>query len=364
MGLATAWHASRRTGTTVRLLEQFALGHNNGSSHGRVRIARSTYPDSGYVRLMTRARKSAWKSLEEELGHSLIRPVPGCIFGPKGGLVDTYQAGVADGGVSVNCLNKKNARTLFPSLALDNQMVLSDPTVGLINAQATCDGLRSLALANGVCIVSNTHVVALESTADCIKVRTGTTTYCAERVVVAAGSWTGKLVPELCSRLMVHRQDVGYFVACDGTTHPVGDLAWIYLGHSNNDVYYGLTDRADTLKAAHHRRSGPTDKPDDMSTNSQKALQQLDSFVHHNFHAKLTRQEADTCLYTSTKSDDFILDTHPADPRIVVGAGFSGHGFKFAPLIGQILDELSATGDCRMEEFQEMIQQLSFDGPT
>ena len=118
------------------------------------------------------------------------------------------------------------------------------------------------------------------------------------------------------------------------------------------------------MKAAHHRRDGKMDDPDSPPIHSDPALQQLEGFVKQNFREPLVKQSADTCLYTSTETDDFILDRHPSDPRIVVGAGFSGHGFKFAPLIGEILAALSRTGHCPVEEFQAMASQFSFGGPT
>ena len=118
------------------------------------------------------------------------------------------------------------------------------------------------------------------------------------------------------------------------------------------------------MKAAHHRRDGKMDDPDSRPIQSNPALQQLEGFVKCHFREPLVKRSADTCLYTSTKNDDFILDRHPTEPRIVVGAGFSGHGFKFAPLIGEILATLSRTGRCQMEEFQAMAPQFSFGGPT
>ena len=184
------------------------------------------------------------------------------------------------------------------------------------------------------------------------------------RCFAAASAWSARLLPVLLPRLMVHRQDVGYYQSSLTAGPPGGDFAWVFLGRTDDEIYYGLPEDQDTLKAAHHRRSGTIDDPDDPPHCRPKLLASLDDFIAHHFRVPLSRGDANTCPYTSTETDDFIVDVHPDDDRITIGAGFSGHGFKFAPIIGQILAELATTGRSTIDEFSAMRHLLSVSGPS
>jgi len=363
MGLATAWHLSNLNVRRVTVLEQAAVGHQRGSSNGRVRIARSTYADPGYVRLMTRARTEAWPALSQSLGRSLIRPCRGCFFGPSEGLLEKYAAGVQLGGVPVQRLTGRDARQEFPQLNLPHGQALLDTTAGVIDAEATREGLLGLRLTRGIEVRQNCQVLSLSLDADKIRVETPEGLFVTERLIITAGAWTAFLVPELASRLMVHRQDIGYFTSSARSMYPGGDFAWVYLGLSEDDIYYGLPEDERTLKAARHRRSGPIDDPDGAPENTPAGLTGLQTFVAREFEPKVSLDWSSTCPYTSTATDDFILCCHPSDDRVVIGAGFSGHGFKFSPLIGEILAQLSTWGESSIDEYQAMARQFSFTGP-
>jgi monomeric sarcosine oxidase len=364
MGLSTAWALKESGHRRVALIEQAEVGHLRGSSNGGVRIARSTYPNPHYVRLMRRAQSDHWWRLAKALNRELIRPVPGCFFGPEGGLVDAYAAGVSQGGADAVRLTNAHAAEAFPTLQLSGCSVIRDHTAGVIDARTVRDGLLQSLRDSEVSVYQHTTVQHIDTTGPRICLSTSMGPLQADRVVITAGAWATRLVPQLAHRLMVHRQDVGYYQGTDRQRSPAGDFAWVYLGHSNDEIYYGLPEDKHTLKTAHHRRSGFIDDPDEAPINRAINLSSLDEFVRSQFTATLQRIDAGTCPYTSTETDDFIIAHHPDDERITIGAGFSGHGFKFSPIIGEILAELATTGQSTIDEYNAMRHLLSIQGPS
>ncbi len=350
-GLAAAWHLSRRPNVAVTVFEQHSIGHPRGSSHGAVRITRSTYPKPGYVRLAQRARAETWPALEAALGTQLITPMPGCIFGPAGGVFDEYAAGVEAGGGDVVRLSAKEARTRFSGLSLDGCEVLWDRSAGVIRADAAINGMARLAREAGAEIRTETPVHEVCLTGGRVELRTLLGAAAFDRVIVASGPWTTRLLPDLPRRMSVVRQSVGFFEHADGAVGcPAGDCIWIHLGRDPADHYYGLPVDG-VLKAAQHVEAARGDDPDQLSAPSSDALAILDGFVERRITPALTRVRTDTCCYTNTPAADFVLSPHPDTDRIIVGAGFSGHGFKFGPLIGQILADLAVDGVCRLPEY-------------
>ncbi len=353
-GLAAAWHLSQRPNVTVTVFEQHSIGHLRGSSHGAVRITRSTYPKPGYVRLAQRARAETWPTLESALKAQLIEPMPGCIFGPAGGIFDEYAAGVEAGGGDVLRLSANEARDRFPGLTLDGCEVLWDRSAGVVRADATLAGLARLAREGGVQFRTETAVQEISLTRGRVELCTQLGAAAFDRVIVAAGPWTPRLLPDLPRKMSVVRQAVGFFTHADGSTGaPADRCIWIHLGVDPADHYYGLPVEG-VLKAAQHIEAPRGDDPDTLTTACPAALSTLDSFVERRISPAVQRVRTDTCCYTNTPNADFIVSPHPDTDRIIVGAGFSGHSFKFGPLIGQILADLATEGTCTLPEYQAL----------
>lgn len=353
-GLAAAWHLSQRPNVAVTVFEQHSIGHPRGSSHGAVRITRSTYPKPGYVRLAQRARAETWPALEAALGTTLIESMPGCIFGPAGGVFDAYAAGVEAGGGDVIRLSPTDARSRFPGLTLDGCEVLWDRSAGVVRADSTLSGLARLARDGGVDIRTGTPVHSVSLTRGRVELSTQLGAAAFDRVIVAAGPWTHRLFPNLPRAMSVVRQSVGFFAHADGTDGaPAGQCIWIHLGVDPADHFYGLPVDG-ILKAAQHVEAARGDNPDEWATPSPDALSVLDRFVKKRIAPPVDRVRLDTCCYTNTPNADFVVSKHPETDQIIIGAGFSGHSFKFGPLIGQILAELAADGDCLLPEYQRL----------
>lgn len=363
-GLAAAWQLARLGCRPVALLEQFAPEHTRGSSHGPSRIYRSSYPEPAYVHLMEAARREGWPRLEQDAGVRLLHPRPGCFFGPPCAEWSEFTRTMSTFPQSAEFLSPAEARHRFPQFKFDvASEVIHDRTAGIVAAAETLAALSRVAEAAGVVRHRDTRVEALELSADPVRVTTTQGEYRADRVVVAAGPWTARLFPELAAHVTPVRQHVGYFAAAEGgNPMPV----WAYIGPGANNFYYGVPPFAgEGAKAACHRTSETADDPDAEQGPDEEAVAALEAFLQrHLTNGPGRRLRAETCFYSNTPTEDFILDLHPQNSRVVVGAGFSGHGFKFGPVTGLILAELAIHGRGLLPEFVNFRERFRFPAPA
>ncbi len=359
MGLAALEALSRRTREPIALVERFAVGHPHGSSHGAARIARSTYADPLYARLMRRAELEDWARLERDADERLLHRSPGVFFGADAGPIDAYRDAVRSAGLGddlVEELCPTEARRRHPALRFERcAYVLDDRTCAVVAAERTVRALARLAAARGARIFTHTAVLALEVGGGGCRIVTAAGVLVAERVIVAAGAWTSRLVPGLADRLTVLRQTVAYLrPASDAEGFRLGRVPlWVEIGSETSGLHYALPDLdAGLLKIARHRLDGAADDPDaGCDADGAEVARLRDRAARELAIAVGDVARAETCLYTCTSDEDFILDRLPGEPRVIVGAGFSGHGFKFAPLVGRILAELALDGQSSVPEF-------------
>ena len=266
-GLATAWHLALRGVPRVALVERFRLHHDRGSSHGPGRITRSTYSDARYVRLVRVAHAEDWPRLERVAGRTLIHRCDGVFWGPPDSELDDWHAAVrAAGAEGVERLEPAEARRRFPLFGFpDAHAVLHDRTGGVVAAADTLRALDTQCRVEGVHVLEETRVLALDRTTDPIAVDTDRGRLLAERVVVTAGAWVAGLVPEMAPRVSVARQHVGYFrlEAAEERSTPASFPVWVHLGARGKGSHYGLPSFGRPgIKAAFHRTSDVSDDPE------------------------------------------------------------------------------------------------------
>lgn len=356
-GLATAWNLVSRGEERIALVERLRIGHDRGSSHGAGRITRSSYGDPLYVRWMRQAHGEDWPRLERDAGEPLIHRCDGAFFGPKGGEFEAYAHAVAEVGAEVERIDPAEARRRFPAFSFPDAIgVLHDRTAGVVAAERTIRALARRAIVHGLHVLEDTHVTALETDRDPIALVTDRGTIHAERVIVTAGAWVRSLLPQLAPRFTVCRQHVGYFRvdAPAAAVQPGAFPVWVYLGDSTRSLHYGLPEFGPPgIKAARHGTSGSSDDPDGPREPNEAALADVERFLREQLAVRVqARLHAETCLYTNTVDEDFVLGPLPDDPRVIVGSACSGHGFKFAPLVGRILAELALEGRTSNESFE------------
>jgi sarcosine oxidase len=308
------------------------------------RITRSAYGDPVYVRLMGIAHGEAWPALEADLGRTLVHRRDGLFFGPaRGRLWSAYASAVASVGVDVERIDVPEARRRFPAFGFpgDDLGILHDHTSGVVAARDTVTGLAAW-LREHVDVREETEVLAVDAQgADTTRGRID-----ADRVIVTAGPWTGRLVPRLRAALAPARQTVVYLDAeVDADRFPV----WVGMWDGPNELYYGLPPFGRPgLKIARHFTSEHRDDPDadPGEPDPSHAL----AFAREHLAAPVRGLIAtERCFYTNTDDEDFVLDEVDG---IVVGSACSGHGFKFGPLTGRILAELALDGRSSVTPFQ------------
>lgn len=354
-GLATADALLRMGVTSLALVEQYTLGHPRGSSHGHSRITRSSYSSPKYVELMQRVHDEAWPLWERDAG-PLLHPTPGCFFGPQ---VDDYLNSLRSSPEvmkRIEVLTPEEGRRRFPAFLFpDSPRVVVDHTCAVIAAQRTMEFLTARLRSSSARIYEECMVTSIRQTPDALLVKMAEEMPLrCSRLVVTAGPWTSKILASFDASLRVVHQDVGYF-ELPGSMRPPDFPVWIYAAEQPGESFYGLPqfERAG-VKVARHRVAGSSDSPyrPVQESISPEALADLQQFAARQWALPPRLVGYEACLYTNTRSEDFILDTLPDDPRVVIGAGFSGHGFKFAPLTGRILAELALHGVTGVPEFE------------
>jgi sarcosine oxidase len=311
MGCAAAWALAER-GADVTLHEQFELDHAHGSSHGRSRIVRVAYPDPYWVRFAQEAM-AGWRDLERQSGAELLG-----LYGLVELVADpalTSARALDECGVAYRLLEADEVRALGAVLP-PGWTALHQAEAGIVRADLARHAFLDVARPR---IETGSRVESLDELD-------------ANVVVVTAGAWGRRLVPDLPVR--VTRETCAYFRRAGGPRPSVVDLNAETGGHG----MYSLYDPVHGLKAgAHH--AGPEADPDEDVAPDPAIVARIAAWVRERFpDADPAPVAAESCLYTSTADESFVLERRG---RIVVGSACSGHGFKFAPAVGRRLAALA-----------------------
>jgi sarcosine oxidase len=339
-GVATARALAGYPGSVV-LLDQFAVGHDRGSSHGTSRIFRLNYSDERFVR-MAMAADTAWRELEAERGVRLIGRV-GCIdIGPVA--METARTFAACG-VRHEILSAENVASRWPLRLGPEETALFQPDGGVTYAERAHAALLGEAVDQGVEVRDETAVRALASERGSIVLTLDKGELRARAVVVTAGAWGATLLRPLEIELPVvpTRETVVYVDLPDAERLPpvidYGSLPAKGEGGIKRvgQAAFSLAAPGRGLKAGLHH-SGPATDPDDEGTPDEHVAAWAAAWVAARYPDAGETIGAETCLYTNTADEEFVLERHG---RVVVGSACSGHGFKFAPIVGRTLAALA-----------------------
>jgi sarcosine oxidase len=327
MGAATAY-ALRRAGHEPIVLEQFEVGHARGSSHGRGRIFRLVYDDPHWVAQAQRALP-LWRELEAETGEQILRTTGSLDLGPG---TDERVAALAECGVEFEVLDGAD---------LPSPLRFEQGTPALVQRDGgVLDAARAQqAFLRGIGVRERAPVTGLE---DDGRVRLDGTTVEAQAVVVTAGAWVAPLLEPLgiSPEVTPTRESVVYFPV--GTQDGLPTIIdWRLpqgydLRRPGESVYALPT--SEGLKVGVHRAGPPTDPDEEGSVDSEAVRCSGEWVVRYVDGAGSEPLRTETCLYTNTKDAGFVLERRG---RVVVGSACSGHGFKFAPLVGRELARLA-----------------------
>ncbi len=342
-GSATAWALARR-GVSALVLERFEPGHARGSSHGSARIVRRAYGEAEYTRL-TGAAFELFTELEQASGRSLLRMLGGLDFGATRdtAAVSSY---LTDFGVDHEVLPADEAMRRWPGMVFDGPVVFHGQA-GTMDAQGCVDAQLALASAAGVDVRFGTAAtsVSVDGALARIGLQDGSSVT-ADVVVVAAGAWVAPLIGASASlpAIEVTQQQVFHFPRADLDAPPWPSV--IHVVGPGDEVYHLAGGRdggpGDDRKIAEHYYGTPTTGEARDGVVDPSSRERIISYVQRWLPGldPTPRGEA-TCLYTRTPTEDFLIDR--VGP-VVVCSPCSGHGAKFAPLIGEFAARL-ACGD-------------------
>lgn len=347
MGSATAYHLAKR-GWKVLGLERYAIPHDMGSSHGYSRMIRYTLQEHpSYVPLVRRAYE-LWHELEDAAGETLVVTTGSVRAGPPDSPYFKNALESCDvHNIPYEILTAPELNARFPGYRFPDEIASIFQADGgfLLPEQCIINHVRAAEEA-GAEIHSLETVLDWEPKTDGVEVRTDRDTYTADKLVVTAGAWAGKLVPAVAEHAVPERQVLGWFEPerpelFQPETFPVfGVLA-------EEGRYYGFptyTVPGFKIGRSHHllQKVDPDDMDRDVHAEDEAILRQAVSRYFPLAAGRLLDKK--TCIYTNTPDEHFMIGVLPDQPQVSVAAGFSGHGFKFASVIGEIMADLAQRG--------------------
>lgn len=340
VGSAALYHLARR-GVLVLGLEQHTIGHALGSSHGRTRIIRLAYfehPD--YVPLLRRAY-DLWDSLAQEAGETLLTRTGLLEVGPPDGqVVPGVLRSAAEHTLAVDRFDVDEARAAFPAFRFeDGETAVFEHDAGHLRVEACVAAHVRLAEQHGAEVRTGVRVRGIGATPDGgVAVTTDQGAFTADRAIVTAGAWAGRLLGDIGVPLEVRRKHVYWF---DGP-EPVDATMPAFLFERPAGVFYGIPAVDDLgVKVAEHTGGAVVDPDRVDRSDDPVARERVAAFVRGRLPGVGPAiNQHEVCLYTMTPDGHFVVDRHPTVDAVALAAGLSGHGFKFTAVLGEVLADL------------------------
>lgn len=351
MGSAALAHLASR-GRRVLGLERFPPLHAFGSSHGNSRIIRQTYfLDGRYVTLAKRAYE-LWRELEVQTGESLMSITGGLMLSTRdNNIVAGALSSAREHGLAHELLEREHLARRFPAMHFrDGEVGLFEPTAGFVRPEACIGAHLRRAIECGAEARFGTTVTRYEATADGVRVWTSEGDVLdADHLVVTAGAWLGRIASDLGLPLVVERQVMHWFApATLAETQRLTSLPIFIVAREEGRVYGFPYVQGEGLKLAIYRSFAPTD-PDNVDREvGAQEVEPVRAFVEGLIPgSSATYLRSKVCLYTLTPDEHFIIGLHPAHQNVVIAGAFSGHGFKFCSVVGEIVADLALDGKTR-----------------
>lgn len=352
MGSAAAYHLAAR-GQRVLGLERYDPAHNRGSSHGGSRITRQAYfEDPAYVPLLLRAYE-LWEALAADSGRNVITLTGGLMMGQPDSLAVAGSRRSADEwGLAYEILDAPEIRRRYPTLAArDGEVALYEQKAGFVKPEATVAAHLQLAAKAGAELRFNDPVETWQARPGGagVRVQTGNGSYSADHLVICPGAWAPGLLSDLGITFTVERQVMYWFQPTGGVEPFLPDRHPIYIWEEADGLqFYGFPaiDGPDGGVKVAFFRQGEACTPEsiDRTVYPGEVAAIADHLADHMPDLPGTFLRAATCMYTNTPDENFVIATHPEHPQVTVACGFSGHGFKFVPVVGEIVADLASTG--------------------
>ena len=341
VGLGTAGagtlYALAKAGVRAIGIDRYAPPHDQGSSHGETRMLRCAYGEGAGYTPLALASVKAWRALEAETGARLFEQVGLTYAGPQSSaFLATTRASAAANGVPLRDLDgaeRANVGYVVP----DDWQCFLEPQAGFLYAERSIETLLAAAVMHGAEIVAGSRVQAIEAGGGEVRVIADHAVVHARRAVVCAGGWTSELLPQLAPVLTVERRDLHWFADPDGRWSTAAGFRPFYIEDADGLAVYGLPDWGGTgIKIGEHIDGVAVDHPDAIDRTARpQDVARTRRLAERFFHGLGPVKRSAICLYPMSKDEDFIVDAAPGLAGVTVLAGLSGHGFKFAPVLGE-----------------------------
>lgn len=343
MGLAAGCALAALPEIEVTVLERFQVGHEWASSHGLTRAIRHEYGDAAIYTDMVARSLALWKDLARETGRTLYTET------------GVLSLGHVDDGHTLPGLDVMRARDLpaerltaaecrerFPQFRPDEYDAITwNPVGGMLHASECLVALSERLQARGGILREGAQVMRVEPEGAGGRVTlVGGTQLTADRVIVTAGPWVHDVLPELALPVRPTRQQVCYFSGLpDPAMFAVGRFPVFLVGMNQ----YGFPLHGPGWIKVGLHAFGETADPNAGYDSDMREVEEVRDFLRRVIPdaAEATLELVDRCMYDVTPDEDFILDSHPGGSGVIIGSGFSGHGFKFGILIGELLAALA-----------------------
>jgi N-methyl-L-tryptophan oxidase len=340
MGMAAGFFLAKQGGK-VLLIDKYDPPHSNGSHHGDTRMIRHAYSAGHqYVPLVLRAQK-LWTDLEEESGRKLFYQTGVLRVGEQGSLFIEKQIEVAKQfSLSLHVMSADQIEKQWKGLSIpENYVGCFEESSGVLLCEEAIRAYRDLAMENGARLLSNTEVSAIYFNGNGGKVETDKGGFFFDRLIVTAGAWTKELCISLSLPLQpIHKSIV--WLEADESLYTAQHFP-PFVFDTPVGQYYGMPSMFGSGVKIGRNDGGQSIHPDELQSLSPDVSELL-SFSGTYFPFVTTKvKRAQTCLYNMTPDEHFIIDRHPLYPHVLLATGFSGHGFKFASAVGEILSELA-----------------------
>lgn len=350
MGSATCRQLALR-GKRVLGLERFDIPHAMGSSHGVNRIIRlAYYEDPSYVPLLRRAYE-LWRELEASFGEQLLHITGSLDISPRDNwMFEGSLRSCEEHQLPYEVLDHRQLAERYPAFQLpDGHVALLQPDGGFLLSERCIVANVELAQAAGAEIHAREQLLGWELTASGVRVETDRATYEAERIVLSAGAWMGEMLPSLKPLVTPERQVLAWFQPTAPALFAPERFP-VFNMEVDEGRYYGFpVFCVPGFKVGRYHHLNETVNPETMDREPNRADEDmLRSYATRYFpDSNGPVMALKSCIFTNTPDEHFIIDTLPGEDRVIVASPCSGHGFKFASVIGEILADLAIDGATR-----------------
>ena len=348
MGSAAVYQLAKR-GLRVLGLEQFRIPHEMGSSHGLTRIIRLAFHEGPEYVPLGRRSYELWRELQERTGDQVLH-ITGSVHAgaPDSAAFRATLQACVDQGVPHEVLTSRELSARYPGYGLPNEMMAVTQAEGGFLAPERCiEGHVAVARQLGADVREEERVLSWEAVSGGVRVRTERGTWEAGALVLTAGAWAGRVLPHIAGLAVPERQVVAWFEPADPMLFQPSRFP-VFIVTLDDEEYYGFPAfGVPGFKVGKFHHVGEIADPDALDRSQRPEDEEmLRSFTARCFPMAAGRLlKVNACMFTNSPDSNFIIGKHPEYPQVSFAAGFSGHGFKFCSVVGEIMADLAQHGE-------------------